>query len=149
MLICLWIMAKITHQYPDRFWIWLTTHTICIGWPSSMQFLSLPLLWAQKLHARNFCQWSLMQQKTGEVVEFSSLVLEDVSFPPPPFFFLLFKAWTAGLKVKFHRVPNIKFNVAKVLQSLTPIVDQSVSNQFFPPQINFVHWKYGDFKIQK
>ena len=25
------------------------------------------------------------------------------------------------------RVPNIKFNVAKVLQSLIPIVDQSVS----------------------
>lgn len=26
-----------------------------------------------------------------------------------------------------HRVPNIKFNVAKVLQSLVPLVDQSVS----------------------
>lgn len=31
------------------------------------------------------------------------------------------------LKIAWHRVPNIKFNVAKVLQSLIPIVDQSVS----------------------
>lgn len=23
----------------DRFWTWLTTHTICIGWPFYMQFL--------------------------------------------------------------------------------------------------------------
>ena len=30
-------------------------------------------------------------------------------------------------RVACHRVPNIKFNVAKVLQSLIPIVDQSVS----------------------
>lgn len=29
-----------------------------------------------------------------------------------------------------NRVPNIKFNVAKVLQLLIPIVDQSVSSSF-------------------
>jgi serine/threonine-protein phosphatase 2A regulatory subunit A len=32
------------------------------------------------------------------------------------------------LTISSYRVPNIKFNVAKVLQSLIPIVDQSVSN---------------------
>ena len=31
------------------------------------------------------------------------------------------------------RVPNIKFNVAKVLQSLTPIVDHSVVEQSIRP----------------
>lgn len=30
----------------------------------------------------------------------------------------------------FCRVPNIRFNVAKVLKSLIPIVDQSVSEIF-------------------
>lgn len=32
------------------------------------------------------------------------------------------------LTIASCRVPNIKFNVAKVLQSLIPIVDQSVCN---------------------
>nr|VDC68623.1 unnamed protein product [Brassica rapa] len=33
----------------------------------------------------------------------------------------------------YHRVPNIKFNVAKVLQSLIPIVDQSVVEKTIRP----------------
>lgn len=33
--------------------------------------------------------------------------------------------------LKFFRVPNIKFNVAKVLQSLVPILDQSVSSSSY------------------
>ncbi|RZR85713.1 hypothetical protein BHM03_00012739 [Ensete ventricosum] len=32
-------------------------------------------------------------------------------------------------EIPIDRVPNIKFNVAKVLQSLVPIVDQSVSSR--------------------
>lgn len=42
-------------------------------------------------------------------------------------FFLLFLVIIYLLCVAFFRVPNIKFNVAKVLQSLIPIVDHSVS----------------------
>ena len=41
--------------------------------------------------------------------------------------------WTAVLTIAFYRVPNIKFNVAKVLQSLIPIVDQSVVEKTIRP----------------
>lgn len=41
----------------------------------------------------------------------------------------LFQGITKTLKI--FRVPNIKFNVAKVLQSLIPILDQSVSSYSF------------------
>jgi serine/threonine-protein phosphatase 2A regulatory subunit A len=44
------------------------------------------------------------------------------------------------------RVPNIKFNVAKVLQSLVPILDQSVSSWFssaFVQFCNIIQFSYG------
>ncbi|CAK7349749.1 unnamed protein product [Dovyalis caffra] len=37
------------------------------------------------------------------------------------------------LRVACYRVPNIKFNVAKVLQSLIPIVDPSVVEKTIRP----------------
>lgn len=40
--------------------------------------------------------------------------------------------YCAGLTPQIGRVPNVKFNVAKVLQSLIPIVDPSVSDIFGP-----------------
>lgn len=48
-------------------------------------------------------------------------------------FFLFVMTWTAVLTIAFYRVPNIKFNVAKVLQSLIPIVDQSVVEKTIRP----------------
>lgn len=48
-------------------------------------------------------------------------------------FFLFVMTWTPVLTVAFYRVPNIKFNVAKVLQSLIPIVDQSVVEKTIRP----------------
>lgn len=48
-------------------------------------------------------------------------------------FFLFVMTWTPALTVAFYRVPNIKFNVAKVLQSLIPIVDQSVVEKTIRP----------------
>lgn len=55
--------------------------------------------------------------------------------------------------VTFCRVPNIKFNVAKVLQSLIPIVEHSVSSDsgilvglvvgWFPTELWLVHLSVG------
>ena len=103
----------------DRFWTWLTTLIICIGWPFYMQFLYLPLLWAQILLVQNFSLWLLMLQKIGNAGAIWSLIWK--------FIYLNSLICIMRLKIALHRVPNIKFNVAKVLQSLIPIVDQSVS----------------------
>ena len=103
----------------DRFWTWLTILIICIGWPFYMQFLYLPLLWAQILLVQNFSLLLLMFQKIGNAGAFWSFIWK--------FICLNSLIWITRQKIAWHRVPNIKFNVAKVLQSLIPIVDQSVS----------------------
>jgi serine/threonine-protein phosphatase 2A regulatory subunit A len=46
---------------------------------------------------------------------------------------LLVITWAVVLTIASYRVPNIKFNVAKVLQSLIPIVDQSVVEKTIRP----------------
>lgn len=51
-----------------------------------------------------------------------------------------------GLNVAFLRVPNIKFNVAKVLESLIPIVDQSVS-YMIPFLFAEAYWFYTTERI--
>lgn len=51
------------------------------------------------------------------------------------------------LMVQFHffsRVPNVKFNVAKVLQSLIPVVDQSVRTLIY---LLFLDWLLGLVEI--
>lgn len=60
---------------------------------------------------RYWVSWGLNYEKTGCILQFGRFEL--------------------SLDFIFCRVPNIKFNVAKVLQSLISIVDQSVSSYFF------------------
>lgn len=102
--------------WDDRFWRWWIIHTIFIGWQFYMRFLYLLLSWVLKSRVQNYCQLWLLPQRTGRI---SSIV---------DYFHIylgVLDSWC--VHECLFRVPNIKFNVAKVLQSLVPIVDQSVS----------------------
>lgn len=41
--------------FMNRYWRWLATHTTCIGWQSSGQFLCLPQLWDLTSPVLNSC----------------------------------------------------------------------------------------------
>lgn len=81
-----------------------------------MQFPYLPLFWDQKSLVLSFYQLLLLHQKIGKYKYYELLNLV-----------FLFLSDLTMLIIASFRVPNIKFNVAKVLQSLIPIVDQLVS----------------------
>jgi hypothetical protein len=101
-----------------RFWRWAPIPIICTGWQLYELSHCLLLSWVQKLHVLNCCQWSSMHLKTGNgYVELVNVVCKIV---------FIGSFWMRDL-ITLCRVSNIKFNVAKVLQSLIPIVDQSVS----------------------
>lgn len=121
----------------SRFWRWLIIPTTCTGWPFCVPSLSLLLSWDQKSHFLDCCLWSLMHQKTGIWTYENSWLTWMMSI-------VVSHCWSNS---PFGRVPNIKFNVAKVLQSLIPIVDQSVSTFSVSPFSFMLHLKVNNFNV--